>query len=441
MKIFLGFLLAGSLFAQTPLPSPSQGGSGGGGGGGSPASPLNSVQLNVSGSFGSDPTFIDYQDGIPDPTDAPVVAAVTTGTDSISYYIVEYTNAGQTNPSPTTTITNGNLSSLNVNITLPVESDPNITCAVVNATLGYSTGADELECDGSVINDTGPTGNLSFKIFGPPATNTTAAVIASRIGVSTINFTGAAIYGTNTYAITTTDPNGNQLCHVGIDALGNLYLQAINGSPCGNFGASNFWQQVQTCGGDGGGSTPCTATYAGPGILKADTSLGNVTWNLPAISTFPNVGLPSLGVQFIMHMPTSGNTATLATTDGATIGGTATSYSLTVQNSSIAVYWDADGDGNTGQWAIEYVYVPTVESSSALDFTSIADGSCSALTFTLAGASTGANLAPGFPSALNAGLTGSMFVSAANTVTVTLCNLSGSAIDPASLTYSAAVVQ
>lgn len=368
-KLILGLALIGAACSAqiTTIPPANSGG----GSMTTPASPLNSVQLNVSGSFGSDPTFIDYQNGIPDPTDAPVVTAVTTGTDAISYYIVEYTNAGQTNPSPTTTITNGNLSSLNVNITLPVESDPNITCAVVNATLGYSTGADELECDGSVINDTGPAGNLAFQVFGPPVTNTTAAVIAPRIGVSTLNFTGAAIYGTNTYAIATIDSNGNQLCKVGVDQTGSIYFYSDNASPCGNFGAANFWQQIDTCGGSaGGGTSPCQLGYTSPGIQKADTSAGDVTFILPSIASFSVLSTHSQGVTFTFHKPLAANSVTIEAADGTPIASStgpvgpatrnsATSISFTGQNCSASFYWDLNRvDGLTGQWAPLYIVCP-----------------------------------------------------------------------------------
>lgn len=75
--------------------------------------------------------------------------------------------------------------------------------------------------------------------------------------------------------------------------------------------------------------------------------------------------------------------------------------------------------------------------SGVIDFPSIPDGACSAQTFTATGTATSDVVTVGWPSALNAGLVGNMFVSASNTITVRLCNLSGAAIDPASLTYKA----
>ena len=79
--------------------------------------------------------------------------------------------------------------------------------------------------------------------------------------------------------------------------------------------------------------------------------------------------------------------------------------------------------------------------SAALDFPAIADGAISELTFAVAGVLAGDRIAPSWPSALNTGLTGSMFASAAGTVTVRLANLSGATIDPALLTYGAQAVR
>jgi hypothetical protein len=78
--------------------------------------------------------------------------------------------------------------------------------------------------------------------------------------------------------------------------------------------------------------------------------------------------------------------------------------------------------------------------SAALDFGTIADGGYGALTFTLTGAVVGNYLAPLWPTTLPAGLVGTMLVTATNTVTVTLANLSGAPITTGSLTYGAKVI-
>ncbi|HWR53422.1 MAG TPA: hypothetical protein VN428_20110 [Bryobacteraceae bacterium] len=92
--------------------------------------------------------------------------------------------------------------------------------------------------------------------------------------------------------------------------------------------------------------------------------------------------------------------------------------------------------------SVDPAVVPAYATASAtLNFGSIQAGGCSAdLTFPLPGAVIGDSVAPGWPGALEAGLTGTMRVSASNTVAVRLCNLSGGAIDPVSAAFRATVV-
>jgi len=80
------------------------------------------------------------------------------------------------------------------------------------------------------------------------------------------------------------------------------------------------------------------------------------------------------------------------------------------------------------------------QGSATLNFGAIADGSMEELTFTVTGAAVNDMVAAGWPAALDAGLTAMMFVSAADTITVRLANLSGASINPASGTYSAQIV-
>lgn len=93
--------------------------------------------------------------------------------------------------------------------------------------------------------------------------------------------------------------------------------------------------------------------------------------------------------------------------------------------------------------SVDPAVVPAYAAATAtLNFGSIPATACSAdLTFAVAGAAIGDSLAPGWPGALEPGLTGTMRVSAANTVAVRLCNLSGSAIDPVSGAFRATVVK
>jgi len=59
---------------------------------------------------------------------------------------------------------------------------------------------------------------------------------------------------------------------------------------------------------------------------------------------------------------------------------------------------------------------------------------------TVTGANPGDAVAPGWP-ALPSGLLGIMLVSATNTVSIQLCNFSGSGVTPPSATYRATIVR
>jgi len=78
--------------------------------------------------------------------------------------------------------------------------------------------------------------------------------------------------------------------------------------------------------------------------------------------------------------------------------------------------------------------------SASLGFGAIAQAACAQLTFPLTGANPGDTIAPGWPATLESGLTGTMIATAANTVAVRLCNLSGATLDPATQTFKATVI-
>jgi hypothetical protein len=78
--------------------------------------------------------------------------------------------------------------------------------------------------------------------------------------------------------------------------------------------------------------------------------------------------------------------------------------------------------------------------SAVLAFGEIPDGATADLTFNLTGSATGDPVIPAWPP-LDSGIYGMMFVSAPNTITVRLANLSGGAVTPASATYGAQIPQ
>jgi hypothetical protein len=92
--------------------------------------------------------------------------------------------------------------------------------------------------------------------------------------------------------------------------------------------------------------------------------------------------------------------------------------------------------------AIDSTAVPTyLKNSVSFDFAKISAGTCSAdLTFTLTGALPGDTVAPGWPSGMESGLIGNMWVSAANQISVRLCAI-GRDVDPASAVFSATIIR
>jgi hypothetical protein len=82
-----------------------------------------------------------------------------------------------------------------------------------------------------------------------------------------------------------------------------------------------------------------------------------------------------------------------------------------------------------------------VDFSAALDFASISAQGCATLTITAAGALADNPVAPSWPPSLEAGLVGIMHITGNDTVTVRLCNITASAIDPAGRTYAGRVIK
>jgi hypothetical protein len=79
--------------------------------------------------------------------------------------------------------------------------------------------------------------------------------------------------------------------------------------------------------------------------------------------------------------------------------------------------------------------------TASLAFGNIANTACAALTFSLAGALSTDGVAPIWPSSMDAGFTGSLRVSAADTVEVRYCNFSGAPVNPAAQLFGAVVLR
>jgi len=92
--------------------------------------------------------------------------------------------------------------------------------------------------------------------------------------------------------------------------------------------------------------------------------------------------------------------------------------------------------------AVDTTVVPTfLTNSASLDFGNITSGTCAELTLTLTGAATGDAVIPRWPNALEAGLVGIMSVTSSNTVTVRLCKVTTSDVNPANQTFGATIVR
>ena len=97
--------------------------------------------------------------------------------------------------------------------------------------------------------------------------------------------------------------------------------------------------------------------------------------------------------------------------------------------------------GGTKTISVDNTIPRYLTGTASLDFGIIANGACAALTFTLAGGLPTDGAAPIWPSAMDTGFTGSMRVSAANTVEVRYCNYSGGSVDPAAQTFGVVVLR
>jgi hypothetical protein len=97
--------------------------------------------------------------------------------------------------------------------------------------------------------------------------------------------------------------------------------------------------------------------------------------------------------------------------------------------------------GGTKTISVDNTIPRYLTGAASLDFGIIAKGACAALTFTLAGALPTDGVAPIWPSAMDTGFTGSMRVSAADTVEVRYCNNTGGSVDPAAQTFGVVVLR
>jgi hypothetical protein len=200
----------------------------------------------------------------------------------------------------------------------------------------------------------------------------------------------------------------------------NLYLCA----------AANAWTQVQ--GTSGSGLSNFRQAFTN---VTSVTLTHNLNTFAIVFSCFDN-STPPLWI-----LPKS---ASLTDANNLTVTfASAQSGSCVVNATGGGTYTQGTGISIAGSTvSVDKTSVPTyLTTTSSLSFGAIAQASCAQLTFALTGASPGDSIAPGWPSTIESGLAGSMFVSASNTVAVRLCNLSGSSLTPAAQTFRATIVR
>lgn len=93
----------------------------------------------------------------------------------------------------------------------------------------------------------------------------------------------------------------------------------------------------------------------------------------------------------------------------------------------------------TGDAVFDYVEGKRLTATASLNFPNVVAFAAADLTITVTGAATGDSVALGPPDTINAGFLWCGFVSAANTVTVRVYNLTGVAINPPAQTWRATV--
>lgn len=214
-------------------------------------------------------------------------------------------------------------------------------------------------------------------------------------------------------------------------------LQSIQGGSGGNafhmsqndyhsFGSENL-NRIATS-----GTFPQTATS--PGYIIADATAGNITIQLPTLSSG---GSPTATIGRRFQIKRYDNTANIVTisrqgTDLFENG--ATSYSLGAQNHSITLYGWFNAAWPNGIWFIEALETNQFATITH-DFPSIAAGATGTITVAVTGAAVNDIVSIGLPAIVDAGLVYSAHVTSAGTVTFRAFNPTAAAIDPPSRIY------
>jgi hypothetical protein len=222
---------------------------------------------------------------------------------------------------------------------------------------------------------------------------------------------------------------------------GTGYYQTIqnNGTPMTQQPNVNFIAGANvtlTLANDGGGSrTNVTIAASGGG----GTGVGRQS--LPA--TWTSIVDGGCQVQTATWTGiTTSDTVSVGAPSGLSSGLVAMGYVSAADTVSIRICNFSGAPLNPGSLTFNgTLAVYNLSGSGTINFSSIADGTCSANTFSLTGVAASDPVVPKWPSTLETGLFGSMVATAADTVQVRLCNFSGSAVDPASQSFGVSIAK
>jgi hypothetical protein len=235
---------------------------------------------------------------------------------------------------------------------------------------------------------------------------------------------------------------------------------ASMGSQLGDFAVTQTSTTVLTIGANCSTTTPCNARFgntvysftrsctatisAGAGTAYIYVSNGGtltIGHNATVSASAGCLAQPSVTGFPAESIPLFTWTATNGTWDAA--GGTDRRAWLSLKGITAGSGISTIESGGRTTVAVDSAVVPTFLTSAAtLNFPQISNGACATdQTFSLPGATAGDSVAPGWPGAFEPGLVGTMRVSAADTISVRVCNFSGAPVDPINATFRATIVR
>lgn len=207
-------------------------------------------------------------------------------------------------------------------------------------------------------------------------------------------------------------------------ATGELFFDtdAAAGSNLELCTATNTWTAIS----GGSGSGTATAVYSGTLDFGAipDFGCSELTYTATGVST---------GANLAVAWPASLEAGLIPSARASA----ANTIAVRVCNSSGA----AVNPANITYSVRDVGSLGYLSGSGVIDFAIIPDGGCISATMAVTGAVVGDRLATGWPAGLEAGLHPSARITGAGVVTISLCNFSGAAVNPASATFTTAVTK